>query len=108
MDGGGPHGDEAAGVADRLGGVDDQVHQHLTDLGGIARHLGEVSVELVPHHDPRGDRHLEEVHRVLDGGTHVHGLERDGFLSGVGEHLSRELRPPPGGGLDAAEALARR
>lgn len=63
----------ATGVADRLGGVQDQVHQHLAQLRGVALDRREPrQLEAHPHLPGDGGghqiravaRHLREVHRL--------------------------------------------
>ena len=88
------HGDGPAPLADRLGAVDDQVHQHLLDLAhvGVDERQARVQPRLEPH--ALRHRHLEQRQVLAHEGVHVGGPHHEVPAPRVGQHLPGEVGGP--------------
>ena len=88
-------------LADRLGRVDDQVHQHLLQLAHVGVHRRQRGIEarLEPH--ALRQRDLQQGQVLAHERTNVRGPHHEVPAPRVGEHLAREV----GGALDGARRL---
>ena len=72
----GPDRDLSAGLAARLGGVGDQVHHHLAQLGGVRLDAGQVVGEVVDQHRPSPHRSLQQLRHLADEPGEVERLDQ--------------------------------
>ena len=90
----GGHGDGPVPVADGLGGVGHQVHDHLLELGAVRLDGGQVGLEPVVQGHPLGDGDLQQVRHLLGHLVEVQLLHHQPALARVGQHLVGQFRGP--------------
>ena len=91
----------------RLPRVPQEVHQHLTEAVRVGRDAGQVGLEVPDELDPgHGALGSLEVHRLLDQGIEVDGLERGRARLGHGQELAHEALGTLGGVDDLAGPFA--
>ena len=61
----GGDGNDAAALADGLGGVHDQVHHHLAQLGGVGRDGGQTLAEMEPEHHLLANADRQQMPHLL-------------------------------------------
>ena len=101
----GGEGDDAAAVADGLGGVDDEVHHDLPELRGVGQDGRQAGAEIELQHGLLADGDLQEVRGVLHEQGEVEGLDNEAALAGVGEHLAAEVGGAEGGLFNLLERM---
>ena len=67
----GGQGDEPRSPVDGFRGIDDEVHDHLLDLGRVRRDGGQPPAEVQLEDHRLGQAHLQEVHHLLHLGRQV-------------------------------------
>src|SRR6185369_4615704 len=87
----GGEGEHAAAGGDGLRGVDDEVHDHLSELRGIGADGGQAGGEVEAQDAVLCDGDLQQVGGVLDELVEVEALDHEPVLAGVGEHLLAEV-----------------
>jgi hypothetical protein len=97
--------DLAIAVAERLGGVDHQVHDDLPQLGRVRHDGGKGGVQIEVELGAFADRGLQERHGGLDQGAEFDWLDHKATFAGVGEHLLAKLGSAVGGNLDLFEVV---
>ncbi len=93
-------------VAESVGGVDDQVHDHLADLGDIALETGEVIGQAALEARSFGHGDLEQMCHLPGQNREVDLVEDELALAGVGEHLAGEFGGAAGRFDDLENAAA--
>ena len=100
--------DSPSVLADRFGGVGEQVHHHLSQLRRVAGDHRQPSREIVADGDGRRDDRPEQLTHLLDEFFERDRHHDEPAASRVGEHLRRELAGTQRGALDAFDVLASR
>jgi hypothetical protein len=103
----GAHLHDPARVGDRLGGVGDQVQDHLPELGRIGRD----PLSLVAGHPDLGlgpTSDLQQRQQLLDQRAEVHGHLPEWPPTGIIEHQLTEIGRAVGRALDGTERVPRR
>ncbi len=102
------HADDSRLVAERLRGVQDQVHDHLVNLRGVGdnqRHaLGQVQLQGCFTRD----RQPEQTGGLLNELVEVEMGEHEASPAGVGQHLPAQVGRAFGGLLDLAQGWPQR
>jgi hypothetical protein len=88
-----------------LGGVGEQVHHDLLQLGRIGQRARHGAIELQVQHRGLGQRGAQDLDVLLHQRAQVHGAHLEAAPARVGQHLPGQVRRAPGGAhrlLDAA------
>ena len=91
---------DAAPVRHGVTRVDEQIHEHLIDLGGIGQHRARVDVGQERHRDVLAEQPLEHRQHGADLLVHVQALRGQELLAAEGQELPRDVGRAVRGALD--------
>jgi len=97
--------DDAAVIADGFGGVGDQIHDDLADLGGIGFDRRQRGGEGELDGGFFGKDSPQQVGGFLRHAREVYGLQGKAALARIGQHLIGELGGAAGGGFDFGQVF---
>jgi hypothetical protein len=95
--------DDAGLGADRVGGIDHEVHHDLADLRGVGHYGGQRAGQLELEVGLFADGEAQQRKRAFDQLVEIERLDEEAAFAGVGEELLAELGGPERGRLDLAD-----
>ena len=90
----------ARAIADRLRGIDQQVHDHLMDLGAVDFDETGVAAEFELNADVAREGSAQEREIFLNQRVQVNNFDHEAALAGIRQHLLGKLRGAFGGQHD--------
>jgi hypothetical protein len=100
--------DQARALAQRFGGVDHQVHQHLPHLRGVSVDRRQVIGQVQTEGRAFADREPQQRRRLPRQLAHVERAHHEAALARVSEQLPTQIRGADGYGLDLIDVLDER
>ena len=95
---------DANDLGARVGGVDDEVQQHLFDLGRIGDHADALDRRVEADLDAAARRRRQHRQHLLHEGAQVERHRRRRTVAAVGLQLLAQTRRLPAGGVDRVDA----
>ena len=103
----GAHADDPAPVAERLGGVEDEVHDDLPHLRAVGENLRQRGDEIELERDIFADGNPEQVGGFADDPVQIEIADEEAALARVGKHLFAKLGGTGRCDFDLVEAVLR-